>query len=220
MFHVVPVGKLWDLKFLSNGRNKHLKQTKQMALLACNNPNNGTISDSATKGTPACLSSYPISHVMSHVPPVYIYSCVFWKESDNEFVSKHKLMSNAHTSSSTNMSTNNRIITGAADGKLRVWEHGELLGYISINSASVNPSKSRTDGTDADWNGDGMAHHSAITALTIEESTKYLISGDSDGIVLIWKIEYFTNPSGEQKHKSWYRILRKLRTGIVNMCNA
>jgi hypothetical protein len=62
-----------------------------------------------------------------------------------------------------------RVITGSSDGKLRVWEGGQFLGYINVPQTS---HKSHDD----DVVIDEPAHKDRIQVISIDERSRYIVS--------------------------------------------
>lgn len=94
-----------------------------------------------------------------------------------------------------------RVIIGAADGRIRVFDDSELMGYIRVVE---QPQSEDIHKPVIDENGGTMdfsPHDGCVNALALDERTKYLISADSVGDVLVWR----------QDKKGWYQLLRKLR---------
>ena len=141
---------------------------------------------------------------LAHNPPVYVYAAIF-----QEYAS-----ASAHNNSSQMP----QIITGAADGRIRVWKGTNLVGDLTVTegegmrkSASSTSGRSRRGSireTDIDTAYRVECHEvphygGKVQALAIDIRSKYMFSGDSRGEILIWR----PNNSG------WYQLLRKLRKG-------
>lgn len=91
-----------------------------------------------------------------------------------------------------------RIIIGAADGRLRVFDDGVLCGHIVVQDSNAS-SGSDTESQDF------SPHDGAIHCVAIDERTKYLITADSVGDILVWKLDA----------RGWYQLLRKLRKDVT-----
>lgn len=91
-----------------------------------------------------------------------------------------------------------RLITGSSDGKITVWDKGVLLGFIHIAAeGSVAAAASEVSNE--------PAHKGRVQTLAINDKTKYLLSGDSDGEIYVWRID----------SQGWYQLLRKFRREIT-----
>lgn len=192
--------KCWDVKSLMKmhlQRKNEAKRASMMMLTPSAKSNDGGSEDTETASVKRMFSCV-------HVPPVYVYSCVF---SDNKIQAR-------------NAPTNIRTLTGSHDGHIRVWDNQSLVGYLSITNVASSDTGIVNDNQPP-------VHPGKITALVIDERTKYLVSSDSDGLVLIWKYYYGTQGSsqpggtssgsssgGDDKERAWYRVLRKLRTEL------
>ena len=93
------------------------------------------------------------------------------------------------------MSAVPRIITGSADGRLRVWESGKHLGYISVPM--------ERDGIEdvSGYDNDFPPHSAQVNCVAVDERSRYLLSADAAGDILAWRCDI----------KSWYQILRKFK---------
>ena len=226
----IHIGKLWDLKFLLTNHNKQIKQARRSSILLSTMSNgSGTGSGSGLgSNTNTNIQSHPIplAYVLPHIPPVYIYSCVFWDIGASGGNNTNNINTNINNNAIKKKKSTmpSRSITGAADGQLRVWEGGECIGSLTIgngnnthNTGHTGPVSQTGQGT---VSAGSIPHSGGVTSLCIEETTKYLISGDADGLVLIWKVEYSTNTTTNDSGSNvniWYRILRKLRTGMLKL---
>jgi WD40 repeat protein len=83
-----------------------------------------------------------------------------------------------------------RIVTGGADGKLRVWEGSTFMGYVHVTH--------KDEETNAV---DYSPHDGQINSIVIDERSRYLISADSAGDILAWRYDA----------KGWYQLLRKFK---------
>jgi hypothetical protein len=98
-------------------------------------------------------------------------------------------------------STVPRVIVGAADGRLRVFDGTELTGYIRVVEQQSSGDSAGDPNDEKNKAVDFSPHDGCVNSLALDERTKYLISADSVGDVLIWR----------QDSKGWYQLLRKLR---------
>jgi len=184
--------KCWDVKNLMKMHEKRKNEAKRASLLMLTpTGKNGDGFEEAETANIKMLFS------CIHVPPVFVYSGVFADTTVNQ----------------RSVQTNVRTITGGHDGHIRVWDNQALVGYLSVTNVEGS--------TGVVNDNQPSAHPGKITALVIDERTKYLVSSDSDGLVLVWKY-YFSahgsprtgSSSGEDR--AWYRVLRKLRTELCS----
>lgn len=111
----------------------------------------------ASLGTPAGHgSSRPPSlvHTLVASPPVYTYSGVF----QDQQKSTSGVSQSADTRSAGVLVP--RIITGGADGKLRVWDNAEMVGYVVVA------------GKDKDERVDYSPHEGQINSIVIDERSR------------------------------------------------
>ena len=96
-----------------------------------------------------------------------------------------------------------RTIIGCSDGKIRVFEinytfiENPLVGHIAQMTGYISVQ-------DKDENGkviDIPPHNGTVNSLIIDERSKYLISSDSFGDILAWRLD----------NKGWYQLLRKFK---------
>ena len=114
------------------------------------------------------------------------------------------------------------VITGSADGRIRVWKGNTLAGDLVVGEGGgVKKSPAgdrrsrrgsiREDDVDTDYrvDSDSVPHYgSLVQALAIDVRSKYLFSGDSSGRILVWRM----NNSG------WYQMLRHFVKGKWQFC--
>ncbi|KAJ1420494.1 WD40-repeat-containing domain protein [Ochromonadaceae sp. CCMP2298] len=86
-----------------------------------------------------------------------------------------------------------RIITGGADGKLRVWDGSSFLGYVHVTR--------KDEEADAV---DYSPHEGQVNSIVIDERSRYMISADSAGDILAWRYDA----------KGWYQLLRKFKRDV------
>lgn len=103
-----------------------------------------------------------------------------------------------------------RIIVGAADGRIRVFDESELTGYIRVIEEADTTSSSKKDGDANSEMVDFSPHDGCVNSIALDERTKYLISADSVGDVLVWR----------QDSNGWYQLLRKLRKEPLSTATA
>jgi WD40 repeat protein len=182
--------KCWDVKNLMKMHLQRKNDVKRASLLMLTPSSKGADGAEETE-----VATVKLLFSCVHVPPVYVYSGVFSEATQHQ----------------RNVQANVRTLTGSHDGHIRVWENQTLVGYLSV--ANVE--------SDSDVINDNQppAHPGKITCLVIDERTKYLVSADRDGLVLIWKYYFSTKSSPRSNSRvgedaAWYRVLRKLRTEL------
>lgn len=118
-------------------------------------------------------------------PPTPVYTIIF-----QEYSSSIKKTDSIETDNFFDRVTKSRIpcptiISGSADGRIRCWNEGNLVGFLHLGSEfELEP-----------------AHRHRVQSLAINERSRYLFSGDSAGEVLIWRLD----------NQNQYKLLRKLR---------
>ena len=80
------------------------------------------------------------------------------------------------------------VISGAADGKLRVYVGGRMTGKIRIDQGGEHEE-------------DLPPHDGRINSLAIDERTRYLFSADSVGEIYVWRLDA----------QNQYELLRKFK---------
>jgi hypothetical protein len=83
-----------------------------------------------------------------------------------------------------------RVISGSSDGRIRVWEWNNYLGEIGVRA------------------GDGSmipAHGCRIHSIVVDERSRYLLSGDNMGEIVVWRAD----------NRGWYQMLRKFRKDVI-----
>ncbi len=109
---------------------------------------------------------------LTTTPPLFIYCAIFQEYGTS-------------SDSSTRSAALPKIITGASDGRLRVYNNGSHVGNIRISD-------------DAD---DFPPHEGNVNAVTIDQRSKYLVTSDSAGEIFVWRLD----------SRGWYQLLRKLK---------
>ncbi len=139
---------------------------------------------------PFCLYSHTVT------PPAYMYAAVFQEYVPALKGSTPSVINNIPIQEEffLNKARNDlpRVIAGGSDGRLRVWDHAEFKGYISVEDES---ELSANDSAPCAHNG------CRIQALTIDSRSRYLISGDSEGNIFVWRHD----------SKGWYQLLRRFK---------
>ena len=131
--------------------------------------------------SPAIRHQPYLAHVLRTVPPLYVYCAIF--QEYNVPTTTIDMTADVKDSYEKQRSELPRVITGSSDGRLRVWAGSKLLGTLRIGDDDDAP------------------HDNRINSIVIDERTRYLISGDGDGEILMWR----------QDPKGWYQLLRKFR---------
>ena len=125
-----------------------------------------------------------LQHTLTTSPPVYIYGLAFQEFTKSAGVSQ----SGDFIKKSAPLPP---IIAGASDGRLRVWTDGQLSGYISVEEKD-----------DLKHAHAPVAHPNArIHAVTVDRRSRYLLSGDSVGEILVWRLDA----------NGWYQLLRRFK---------
>ena len=133
-------------------------------------------------------------YTMTTSPPVFVYSAIFQEYAP---VYKSKNMTEEEGGVLNRIPALPRIIVGASDGRIRVWDQGEFKGYVSIENQENDKDASAP-----------TAHSDArIHSLTIDQRSRYLLSGDSLGNVFVWRTD----------SKGWYQLLRRFRRDSSNV---
>lgn len=157
---------------------------------APNIPDGNTIGGSIVDSQVAELTPPSCILTMVASPPVYVYAGVFQDHSLKSMAAMLMAVNASSPGSNLNggsiESLHNsmvgdhrppppRVITGSSDGKLRVWEGGSLLGYITIPSAattigSISPRSAAPGGAAED-----PAHMDRVQVLVIDERTRSIL---------------------------------------------
>ncbi len=187
--------KVWDIS------NLLIQQTCFLSVFQ--NINNPNIVDEVPNPIESTyITSAYCYATLQHVPPCFVYSAIF-QEFGTVGVSKLKgaqskfAVSTYYSIDHGRLVRNNppRVITGSADGTLRVWDcaTSAQLGYITSddNNFSKDPNYIPY-----------AAHDHRVQALVIDERSRYLFSGDSDGDINVWRID-------PKDPKAWFQLLRK-----------
>lgn len=146
----------------------------------------------------ALISKPPqLVHVLSTSPPVYTYSGIFTdvlqpNAGSYATAAEAAEMSPAEHLARIESAEVPRIITGAADGRIRVWENGQFVSYIYVSPKNPSPN---------DPPPDLSPHEGAVNSIVIDERSRYLITGDSAGDILAWR----------QDAKGSFQLLRKFK---------
>lgn len=144
--------KVWDMLPVA------FRSSNTMGFGALNNAAAGRVNGSldASVATPAQGSSRPPSlvHTLVASPPVYTYSGVFQDQAKS-------VASISQSQDARNVgSLVPRIITGGADGKLRVWDNAEMVGYVVVA------------GKDKEERVDYSPHEGQINSIVIDERSR------------------------------------------------
>lgn len=92
-----------------------------------------------------------------------------------------------------------RVIVGCSDGRIRVFDQGRFMGFVVV------AGKTDTGNTQ-----DFSPHDGVVNSVVIDDRSKYLISGDSFGEILAWRLD----------NKGWYQLLRKFKRDTGPSSNA
>lgn len=89
-----------------------------------------------------------------------------------------------------------RVIVGSSDGKIRVWDQGTFMGFISVGDGKPPLKAKSVRGLN-----DFPPHNGQVNSVVIDERSKYLLSGDSTGDILAWRTD----------NTGWFQLLRKFK---------
>lgn len=205
--------KVWDMTPVSYRASNTMGFG---ALNGAGNVNNSTsgrinssidVSSSNANGFPALqgAASKPPSllHTLVTSPPLYTYCGVFQDQPRAGLTSTYSQGDNLDQLRSSSMGLKSekaastplvvpRVITGSADGKLRVWDGSEMVGYVVV-TAKDNEKKEESV--------DYSPHDGQINSIAIDERSKYMITGDSQGDIFAWRCD----------SSGWYQLLRKFK---------
>jgi WD40 repeat protein len=141
-------------------------------------PGKGNNTDTAM--SPGVRHQPYLAHVLRTVPPLYVYCAIF---QEYTIAPSTDMVADVKDSYEKQRAELPRVITGSSDGRIRVWNGSKLLGTLRIGDNDDPP------------------HENRINSIVIDERTRYLLSGDSDGEILMWRAD----------PKGWYQLLRKFR---------
>lgn len=129
-------------------------------------------------------------HTVSTSPPAFIYSVAF-KEYAVSSAASGLIASSTEGLNIKTVKPCPSVIAGASDGRLRQWNNGKFEGYISVDEKDSYANASAP-----------IAHHRArINTVTIDKRSRYLLSGDSMGEILVWRLD----------QNGWYQLLRRFK---------
>ena len=208
--------KIWDMTSVS------FRASNLMGFGALNNANNannggtsgrvnasidGSIAPSGTSGQGAASQPPTLLHTLVTSPPVYTYCGVFQDQPRAGLASAHSQSESLDLLRQSTVSAHHRaehydfkdkplvvprVITGSADGKLRVWDGSEMVGYVVVTNKDKDANKESVDYS---------PHDGQINSIVIDERSRYMITGDSFGDIFAWRCD--TN--------GWYQLLRKFK---------
>jgi len=112
---------------------------------------------------------------LSHSPPVFIYSAIFQEYSS----SKGLLQADRKCP---------RVISGASDGRIRMWNGAQLEGECTTGKAQYRP------------------HEGAVNSIVIDDRSRYMISADAIGCILVWRTDGY----------GYYQLLRKFKKDDIS----
>jgi len=167
----------------------------------------GSIAPSGTSGQGAASQPPTLLHTLVTSPPVYTYCGVFQDQPRASLASAHSQSESLDLLRQSTASAHHRaehydfkdkplvvprVITGSADGKLRVWDGSEMVGYVVVTNKDKDADKESVDYS---------PHDGQINSIVIDERSRYMITGDSFGDIFAWRCD--TN--------GWYQLLRKFK---------
>lgn len=174
---------------------------------------NASLDGNSLAGGPSGLhsaASQPPSllHILVTSPPVYTYCGVFQDQPRAGMTSAHSQSESLDLLRQSTASVHRRaddydfkdkplvvprVITGSADGKLRVWDGSEMVGYVVVTNKDKDASKEDSI--------DYSPHDGQINSIVIDERSRYMITGDSFGDIFAWRCD----------SNGWYQLLRKFK---------
>ena len=162
--------------------------------------------------TTEALSVTPVAN-MRHMPLVHVYCAVF-QETTLPTAAPTSMSSDGSPSQDKDGASAKSekhfiptVVTGASDGHLRVWSGSAYQGSLLIRGGGQ--SKSLEDSICEE-----APHFFAVQDVTIDTRTRYLLSGDAGGNIMLWRLDAH----------GWYNLLRKFKkddlpgTCITTMC--
>lgn len=131
-----------------------------------------------------------VLHTLINTPPGFVYAAIFQEYSAATLGGGASSMAFASGLSGVGISDLTetarnplpRVITGSADGRIRVWEKSALKGFIVMKGGHEGNGM---DAPPAHTDAEGKVCR--VQALTIDERSRYLISGASDHSIYVWK---------------------------------
>jgi len=161
---------------------------------------------SSPHGHGAASKPPSLVHTLVTSPPEYTYCGVFQDQPRAGLTSTHSQGDNLDQLRQSGMSLKNdrlpfgpsaplvvpRIITGSADGKLRVWDGSEMVGYVVVTTKDAEKKEEAVDYS---------PHDGQINSIVIDERSRYMITGDSQGDIFAWRCD----------SSGWYQLLRKFK---------
>lgn len=98
------------------------------------------------------------------------------------------------------------VVTGGSDGKI-VLNHirGHCLGTLPI----IEPPSSSTTASSRTNNNSNEADGASIGALCFSSGSRYLVSGDDDGLLKIWDLKRKAPIRTFRDHRTEYHLLRE-----------
>ncbi len=176
---------------------------------------------SGTSGGGGLSASVYISRsaLIETTPPVFIYCVLFQEPATRKKSSNTAKTDNGAAASDQTVNSDapavashqppqtaadTMIITGAADGRLRVYDvdgawQGELLSYDPAASAAAASAE------DSPFS----PHEKAVHDIVIDSKSRYLYSGDAAGCILMWRLD----------NRGWYQLIRRLKKEDISGMN-
>jgi len=134
--------KVWDMQPTA------YRSSNTMGFSALTTSQVGRVNGSLDASIQAAGARPPsLLHTLVTSPPVYMYTGVFQDQPGSPAVA----------------SGVPRVITGAADGKLRVWEGSRMLGYVVVTSKEKDSAQESVDYS---------PHDGQINSIVIDERSK------------------------------------------------
>jgi WD40 repeat protein len=144
--------KVWDMLPVS------YRSSNTMGFGALNSSAVGRVNGSFDPSIQATGARPPgLLHTLVASPPVYTYTGVF---QDQAAPTQPRQAADTGGRSAAVP----RIITGAADGKLRVWDGGVMVGYVVVTSKDKNDTEAV----------DYSPHEGQINSIVIDERSRFV----------------------------------------------
>lgn len=81
------------------------------------------------------------------------------------------------------------IVTGSFDNVLRVWQH-EIINKNSNNNENIMMNMNKKIMNTFELLDELENHNGYITTICFNHNNQYLFSGDSNGLILRWSIQF------------------------------
>ncbi len=113
-------------------------------------------SENVSVPSQSLLRAQLLQNIATHHPPVFVYSTV--------------LIEPLNSSASVDLDTPT-YLTGAYDGRIRLWKGDKLQGQLLYENEEQPP------------------HQGAVNSMVIDDRTRNLFTGDSVGVIYVWRLD-------------------------------